>query len=381
MGYRVKQFPPRNGWYVVLDVPAWAMEAMGCSNVIKKKLGDTKSEATAKAVQFVAKEQQKWEVRADRREVNVQEIFRDSQSAVEEMTDPTGDGGSPSAEEEFLHRLQGSGLSPDKLAQIELILNEGSIRGGALAALSDTIDEATGHGRPKGGQTWEKWIERRERTEEGATSTSAKWRTVLSWVSDWYGSNHLGTMTRKDAARFNEHMATHKRRGPGGLKPAARENYIGALASCWGWAVEVEEVEENIWSGLRKRIPKSAPKEPLSEELVIASQATAEQFEGLRYWFGRYQGLRREDYNGLRWCDVDLKERVIHLQQISLTRTQVVVTRHWRSVSSRKRARTCGYCSRTQRTTGGCRYGDSSDRRVESERCRCTQSSPPRSRS
>lgn len=125
MGYRVKQFPPRAGWYVVLDVPAWAMEAMGCSNVIKKKLGDTRSEATAKAVQFVATEQQKWEVRAGRREVNVQEIFRDAESAVEEMTDPTGDGGSLSAEEEFLHRLQGSGLSPDKLAQIELILNEG----------------------------------------------------------------------------------------------------------------------------------------------------------------------------------------------------------------------------------------------------------------
>ena len=67
MGYRVKQFPPRNGWYVVLDVQAWAMEAMGCSNVIKKKLGDTKSEATANAVQFVAKEQRKWEVKAGRR--------------------------------------------------------------------------------------------------------------------------------------------------------------------------------------------------------------------------------------------------------------------------------------------------------------------------
>ena len=111
MGYRVKQFPPRAGWYVVLDVPAWAMEAMGCSNVIKKKLGDTKSEATAKAVQFVAKEQQKWEVRAGRRDVNVQEIFRDAESAVAEATTTEEEGITPSTEEEFLHRLQGSGLS------------------------------------------------------------------------------------------------------------------------------------------------------------------------------------------------------------------------------------------------------------------------------
>ena len=32
------------------------------------------------------------------------------------------------------------------------------------------------------------------------------------------------------------------------------------------------------------------------------------------FFFGRYQGLRKEDYCGLRWSDIDMSEEVIHLR-------------------------------------------------------------------
>ena len=46
---------------------------------------------------------------------------------------------------------------------------------------------------------------------------------------------------------------------------------------------------------------------PFSREAVLDKD--------VRFFFGRYQGLRKEDYCGLRWCDIDLEIEVIHLKR------------------------------------------------------------------
>ena len=72
---------------------------------------------------------------------------------------------------------------------------------------------------------------------------------------------------------------------------------------------------ENIWTGLKKGLKRDAEKEPLDKAKLLEAEAKADATQDIRFWFGRYQGLRKEDYCGLRCCDIDLDQGVLHLKQ------------------------------------------------------------------
>ena len=101
-----------------------------------------------------------------------------------------------------------------------------------------------------------------------------------------------------------------------GMADNSVRNYIGAYSGFWNWAIRSGQLQgENVWTDLKKGLSSGTKRKALDPELLAAAEIKADRLEDIRFWFGRYQGLRKEDYCGLRWCDVDMEERVFHLKQ------------------------------------------------------------------
>ena len=53
---------------------------------------------------------------------------------------------------------------------------------------------------------WSEWVKERKAVEDRAASTVVNWQTKLKGLGSWYGSNVVGTMTRRDANAYKLHM-------------------------------------------------------------------------------------------------------------------------------------------------------------------------------
>jgi len=103
-----------------------------------------------------------------------------------------------------------------------------------------------------------------------------------------------------------------------GVSANSISNYLGTYSGFWNWAINSGELrDENPWKGQRKGLPAARKRKPLCPNLLDQACEKADQLEDVRFFFGRYQGLRKEDYCGLRWCDIDLKNGLIHLRRYS----------------------------------------------------------------
>ena len=49
---------------------------------------------------------------------------------------------------------------------------------------------------------WHEWARERKALEDRAASTVVNWQTKLKGLATWYGSNVIGTMTRRDANAY-----------------------------------------------------------------------------------------------------------------------------------------------------------------------------------
>ena len=117
-------------------------------------------------------------------------------------------------------------------------------------------------------------------------------------------------MTRKDANAYKLFMANKA------MSSNSISNYLGTFSGFWNWGINSGELKtENIWKGQKAGLQKAKKREALSPELLKEAETKADKLKDIRFWFGRYQGLRKEDYCGLRWCDIDMREEVIHLKR------------------------------------------------------------------
>ena len=57
-----------------------------------------------------------------------------------------------------------------------------------------------------GVQPWMEWVRERKALEERAASTVVNWETKLRGLAAWYGSDFVGTITRKEANAYKLHM-------------------------------------------------------------------------------------------------------------------------------------------------------------------------------
>ena len=78
-------------------------------------------------------------------------------------------------------------------------------------------------------------------------------------------------------------------------------NYIGAFSGMWNWAIRSGKLDgKNVWEGLKKGLGSGKKREALDPEVLADAEKRAHREQDIRFWIGRYQGLRKEDYCGLR---------------------------------------------------------------------------------
>ena len=132
----------------------------------------------------------------------------------------------------------------------------------------------------------------------------------LQLLSTWLGSDRVGILTRKQAHEFKLHIIDK------GFTVNSIKAYISSYSGFWNWAIRSGQLEgENIWNGLKTGLGTPAKRRPLDPDLLARAEAKADEIQDVRFWFGRYQGLRKEDCCGLRCCDIDTDKRVIHLKR------------------------------------------------------------------
>ena len=158
---------------------------------------------------------------------------------------------------------------------------------------------------------WQEWVRVRQIEEQKlAASTVRNWESKLKNLAEWWGSDQVGTMTKKDAHKYKLHLIAR------GLTGQTISNNIGTMSGFWNWAETSEQITTgNIWLGLKRGLDTRSKRKPLEPQQLEDAETKAMERRDIRFFFGRYQGLRKEDYCGLRWCDIDMTEGVMHLCQ------------------------------------------------------------------
>ena len=105
-------------------------------------------------------------------------------------------------------------------------------------------------GIKSGIRPWTEWVSERKALEERAASTVVNWETKLRGLAAWYGSDIVGTITRKEANAYKLHMKET------GMMTNSISNYLGTFSGFWNWAISSGELkDENPWKGQRKGLP------------------------------------------------------------------------------------------------------------------------------
>jgi len=139
----------------------------------------------------------------------------------------------------------------------------------------------------------------------------ANWDTKLRGLAEWLGSDHLGTITKQQAHSYKLHMLGEK-----GYKDGTCRGCISCFSGFWNWARRAGKLEGgNPWEGMKVGLSTKSTRKALDPEVLAAAEIKADKLEDIRFWFGRYQGLRKEDYCGLKWCDINMEDKTINLER------------------------------------------------------------------
>ena len=76
---------------------------------------------------------------------------------------------------------------------------------------------------------WTEWFRERKALEERAASTVVNWETKFRGLARWYGSDVVGTITRKEANAYKLHMKEK------GMSANSISNYLGTFSGFWNW--------------------------------------------------------------------------------------------------------------------------------------------------
>ena len=300
---RVFQRAGRSGWYLGVSVPKSIRKKLG-RNEVHKKVGNTHKEAL---------------INKSRVEAEIQRYFGvelNQLSLVDEVTamyesDPNYKGiksiaEMPAEEKQLLkdiyqvdYDLPGNPTTPEE------------------AALWKALDGQT---------TWQQWINRRVMTENISKATIRNWESRLKMVSAWKGSDYLTDLTKTDALNFKDYAL---RKGHIG---SSVKNIIGCLSGFWNWGKDNQIIKENIWEGLKKRLPDPAPRKLPDRSILISATEKAATITPNRkekdyaFLITRYTGCRNGAANGLRHCDIDLENKTISFVNWEVTNNQYL---HW----------------------------------------------------
>ena len=276
----IHQRKGRTGYYITVATPKSLRKKLG--NSIRRKVGNTHKEAIAN--------RSKVEVEIQRqigKELNQLSLVEEVQEIYQENT--LSD--LPTSDKEQLKNIY----------QVDFD-KEGNPTTPEEVALWEELDGKT---------TYHQWINKRKIIEGVSKSTVNGWHTKLSKLAKWKGSDYLGELTKSQALKFKDHLIQK------GYELSSIKNIIGTLNAFWNWGIENQIFETNIWTGLKKRLPDPEkkglpPRTVLDEATIKASTTTALRKEkDYAFLIQRYTACRKGAVNGLRHCDIDLKNKTI----------------------------------------------------------------------
>ena len=299
MGSRLIQLKGRKGWYLEIDKPLWLRRLKGGGNSIKRKAGDSRTEASRNALAIESEVLKGWEELKE----------TDPLAGAPTRSKLTGES-LPDATDALM-REAGWSIEMREKVLTALVAPPDQLKEQGITNELDAKTQAAVDGISSGQQTWQQWVRTRQLEERNtAASTVANWESKLKLLAGWLGSDHIGTLDRKQSHAFKLFMLER------GMADNSVRNYIGAYSGFWNWAIRSGQLQgENVWIDLKKGLGSGTKRKALDPQLLAAAEEKADRLEDIRFWFGRYQGLRKEDYTGLRWCDVDMEQRVFHLKQ------------------------------------------------------------------
>ena len=285
---RVFQRSGRTGWYLGVSVPKSIRKKLG-KNEVHKKLGNTHREALINKSRVEAEIQRSFGV-----ELNQLSLVEEVTAMYESHPDFKGIKSLaeiPNQEKQLLKDAH----------QIDYD-NLGNPTNPEEAALWKALDGQT---------TWQQWVNRRVLTENISKATVRNWENRLKMLSAWKGTDYLTDLTKTDALNFKDYAL---RKGHIG---SSVKNIIGCLSGFWNWGKDNQIIKENIWEGLKKRLPDPSPRKLPDRSILISATEKAltttsnRKEKDYAFLITRYTGCRNGAANGLRHCDIDFENKTI----------------------------------------------------------------------
>lgn len=296
MGFRVGTINGRKGYYVFVDRPSKYSHLKG-SKTERKKGGDTEAEAKRNALRIEAELLAKWEgllngtdplKAAKQRSVSTGLSFEDALD--DELRDRQY---TLKAREDYFHALQEPQQLLEQGIEVRLSRHEKAKLDAAVLDLG----------------TYQDWIELRKIELPTRKNTHKRWLSHLKSLATWLGTDQVGVITRKQAHNFKIYLLQTK-----GSKPSTVHSMISTYTAFFEWAKTAGQITtENPWTGLKKGLSTKSSREPLDPAKLKQAEAKADELQDIRFWFGRYQGLRKGEYCGLRWSDIDMENETFRL--------------------------------------------------------------------
>ena len=99
------------------------------------------------------------------------------------------------------------------------------------------------------------------------------------------------------------------------LRDTSVRTKLTCIKAFWNWAIANGYAEENIWTGLTRKLDLTTDKKPLQTWLLDKARIKAEELGDIGFFLQLHTGCRRGEHCGLRYSDIDLDNNWIHFKQ------------------------------------------------------------------
>ena len=173
-----------------------------------------------------------------------------------------------------------------------------------LTYKGDKKQERALEARLGGSATWENWLGDRVKAESPAPTTETCWLGAIKRFAEWLGTDYVSVATKEDAANYRLVLLER-------LKPSTTKTELTRLKAWWNYAITHNEVKENIWDGLTRKLKTTKKKSRVDKQALTGAKVVADEKQDIGFYLQLFTGCRRGEHQGLRYCDVDLVENTI----------------------------------------------------------------------
>ena len=173
-----------------------------------------------------------------------------------------------------------------------------------LTYKGDKKQERALEARLGGSATWENWLGDRVKAESPAPTTETCWVGAIKRFAEWLGTDYVSVATKEDAANYKLVLLER-------LKPSTTKTELTRLKAWWNYAITHNQVKENIWDGLTRKLKTTKKKSCVDKQAPTEAKVVADEKQDIGFYLQLFTGCRRGEHQGMRYCDVDLVENTI----------------------------------------------------------------------